>query len=69
METQQLLSPTTLGQQAVACRFLQALGEVLSCSKSQDKSQGAQLVCLLRPVPHSPHWMTLALLVVLFYCF
>lgn len=68
-ETEQLLSPTTLGHQAVASSFLQALEEVLSCSKSQGKSQGAQLVHLLRPIPHIPHWMTLALLVVPFYCF
>lgn len=48
---------------------LQALGDFLPCSKSQDKSQGAQLGCLLRPIPHIPHWMILALLVVPFYCF
>lgn len=62
----EILSPTTLGHQAVASGFLQALGEVLPCSNSQDKSQ---LACLLRPIPHIPHWMTLALLQVSFYCF
>lgn len=51
--TQQLLSPTTLGSQAVASSFLQALGEVLPCRKSQGKPPSDQLACS-DPFPYSP---------------